>query len=66
MRMPMLKEVRIGSRLAIGFGLILFILLVVGGTGYWGIRASTRNTINMLEGDAKIAEHAAQARANVG
>ncbi|HYS44370.1 MAG TPA: MCP four helix bundle domain-containing protein, partial [Geobacteraceae bacterium] len=61
----MLNNMKIGKRLAVGFGLVLLLLLVVGGTGYWGITSSTGTTIAMLQGDAQVAEHSARARANV-
>ncbi|TSK05175.1 MAG: HAMP domain-containing protein [Geobacter sp.] len=61
----MLKNVRIGGRLGLGFGIMLLIVIAVGGTGYWGVRESTQTTIAMLQGDASISEHASRARANV-
>ncbi|WP_224963088.1 methyl-accepting chemotaxis protein [Geomonas subterranea] len=61
----MLKNVRIGGRLGLGFGIMLLIIVAVGGTGYWGVRESTQTTIAMLQGDAAISEGASQARAHV-
>jgi methyl-accepting chemotaxis protein len=61
----MLNSLKIGTRLGVGFGLLLLITILLGITGYWGVRGSTRNTIAMLKGDAKVAEQAAKARANV-
>lgn len=61
----MLKNMKIGKRLALGFGLVLLLLIVTGITGYWGVNKLSTTTIEMLKGDATVAEHAARARANV-
>ncbi|HEU0265423.1 MAG TPA: methyl-accepting chemotaxis protein, partial [Geobacterales bacterium] len=61
----MIENMKIGMRLALGFSLVLFLMLVVGIAGYWGVKVSTGTTIEMLEGDAKVAEHAALARAAI-
>ena len=60
-----MKNLRIGIRLGLGFGLLLLIMIIVGFTGYWGVDKSTSATIHMIKGDASISEHAARARANV-
>ncbi|HZV81624.1 MAG TPA: MCP four helix bundle domain-containing protein, partial [Geobacteraceae bacterium] len=44
----MLKNLKIGKRLGIGFGVMLFLILLVGITGYWGVNESTTTTINMI------------------
>src|SRR6266571_3454411 len=62
---PMLKNFKIGTRLGFGFGLIMLLLIVVGLTGYWGVKESTNTTIEMLRGDAAVSEHASRARANI-
>ena len=61
----MLKNMRIGMRLGLGFGIVLLLLIGIAGSGYWGTNAMSTATIKMLKGDATIAEHAARARANV-
>jgi len=61
----MLKNMKIGMRLGVGFGMILVFLLGVSGTGYWGV-TKVRDVIDeILAGSAKIAEHSARLRANV-
>ncbi len=60
----MLKNMKIGMRLALGFGVVLLLLIGIAGSGYWGTNATSNATIKMLKGDATIAEHAARARAN--
>src|SRR5512141_2814220 len=61
----MLKNMKIGMRLGMGFGIMLLLILVVGGTGYWGVNESTTATIHMIKGDATISENASRLRANV-
>lgn len=50
----MLKNVSIGKRLALGFGLIVVLLISMGLSGYWGVEGITRETLKVLEGDAKL------------
>ncbi len=47
------------------FGLLLLLLVVVGGVGYWGVKSISGTTFRMLDQDASIAEHAARLRANI-
>ncbi|MBJ6723907.1 methyl-accepting chemotaxis protein [Geomesophilobacter sediminis] len=60
-----LSNLKIGTRLALAFGIVLFLLVVVGIVGYWGVNAVTGTTVTMLRGDANVAESAARARADV-
>ena len=50
----MLKNMSVGKRLAIGFGLIVLLLISMGLSGYLGLEAITRETLRVLNGDAKI------------
>jgi methyl-accepting chemotaxis protein len=59
----MLKNLSVGKRLAIGFGLIVLLLISMGLSGYWGIEAITRETLKVLDGDAKVVTLAARAKA---
>src|SRR5258708_12155199 len=59
----MLKNMSIGKRLSIGFGLIVLLLISMGLSGYWGLEAITRETLKVLEGDAKVVTLAARAKA---
>jgi methyl-accepting chemotaxis protein len=61
----MFKNMKIGMRLALGFGCIVVLLLIVGAAGYWGVTAIKGSAMHMLKGEAVFAEHAARARANV-
>jgi methyl-accepting chemotaxis protein len=60
-----LKKMKLGTRLALGFGAMLLLLFAVGGTGWWGLNSISRTTMNMLATDAAIAEHSSRAKANV-
>jgi methyl-accepting chemotaxis protein len=60
----MLKNMKIASRLMLGFGLVLALLLVVAGTGYWGMDSSEQQTVSMLHGDAQISQLAALIKAD--
>ncbi|WP_224983271.1 methyl-accepting chemotaxis protein [Geomonas agri] len=61
----MLKNMKIGTRLLLSFGLVVLLLVGVAGTGYWGVKDGENTMVNVLDGEAKIAENAARARANV-
>jgi methyl-accepting chemotaxis protein len=61
----MFKNMNIGMRLSLGFGVLLALLFILSIIGYWGVHAVSGTTVHMLQGDAKVAEHAARARANV-
>src|SRR5512134_1292691 len=61
----MFKNMNIGARLSVGFGVVLCLMFLLGILGYWGVHTLSGTTIHLLEGDAKVAEHSARARANV-
>ena len=52
----------IARRLALGFGIVLLLLFAVAAAGYWGMESVTRETINMLRGDAKLAQLSDEAK----
>ena len=59
----MLKNMSVGKRLAIGFGLIVVLLISMGLSGYWGIEGISRETLKVLNGDAKIVTLSARVKA---
>ena len=59
----MLKNMSIGMRLAIGFGLIVLLLVTIATSGYWGLEGVTGETLKVLNGDAKIVVLAARVKA---
>jgi methyl-accepting chemotaxis protein len=61
----MLKDMKIGTRLLFGFGVMLTIVLGIGGAGYWGVQNIERQVGEKLSTDGMLAEHSSRARANV-
>jgi len=61
----MLKNLKIGKRLLVGFGIVVLITLGIGGAGYWGVDSITGKVITLLQTDSQISEDASRARANV-
>jgi len=59
----MLKNMSIGMRLAIGFGLIVVLLVAVALSGYWGLKGIAAETLKVLNGDAKLVTLAARVKA---
>lgn len=60
-----IADVKIGTRLNLGFGLVLILVLLVGYFGYRGVEAIHSATTVMLKGDAAIVEHASRIRVNI-
>ncbi len=58
----MLKKFSIAKRLALGFGVVLSLLLVVAIAGYWGMESVTHETVSMLRGDSKVSQLADEAK----
>lgn len=58
----MLKKSSIAKRLALGFGVVLFLLLVVAVSGYWGMESITNETVSMLRRDYKISQLSDEAK----
>jgi len=58
----MLKKSSVAKRLAVGFGVVLFLLLVVAVAGYWGMESVTHETVSMLRGDSKVSQLADAAK----
>lgn len=59
------NNLKIGAKLGLGFGVVLFLLLGVGLTGYWGASSLSSTTEKALATDAKIAQNSARARADI-
>ena len=58
----MLNKSSIAKRLALGFGVVLFLLIIVAVAGYWGMESVTHETVSMLRGDSKISQLADEAK----
>lgn len=61
----MFKNIKIGARLSLCFGLLLVLLLGASAAGLWGVRTTTGKMKATLHIDANIASHSAQAQAHV-
>ncbi len=59
----MLKDMKIGLRLGLGFGFVMLLLIVLGASGYWGLYSVSYVVLRTLGGNAEIAEHSARAHA---
>ncbi len=58
----MFNKSSIAKRLAIGFGVVLFLLLVVAAAGYWGMQSVTQETTTILHRDYTISQLADEAK----
>ena len=58
----MFNNFSIAKRLALGFGVVLALLVVVAISGYWGMESVTHETVSMLRGDAKLSQLADEAK----
>src|SRR5665647_1081611 len=63
--MQWFNNMKIGTRLGGVFGVMLFLLLAVAATGYWGMQAIDKEIVKDLDSDGVIAQHAGRARANI-
>jgi len=59
-----LKNIRIGRKLALGFGLVLALMGVVAGAGYWGLETAADMARDILTVRSPLVEHSQRARAN--
>jgi methyl-accepting chemotaxis protein len=60
----MLKDMRIGRRLGLGFGAMLALVVVVAAIGYWNLQSTAAIATRILESDAPLVEKAFRVRAN--
>jgi len=61
----MLGNMKIGKRLGVGFGVVLFLLLVLGGVSFWALQQLGNATDDVVSVDSKAAEFSQRLRANV-
>lgn len=52
----MFKNMKIGSKLLMGFGIVVFIMIAIGGSGYWGATSITNETMKLLHTDVAVSE----------
>ena len=60
----MLKDMKIGKRLALGFGLVLVLMGTVSAAGYWGLETVAGLAKDILKVSSPLVEHSQRARAN--
>ncbi len=60
-----LKNLKIGKRLGLGFGVVLLLLLVISATAYFGVNKMHYTSEHMLQFEGGVAEHSGRLRANV-
>jgi methyl-accepting chemotaxis protein len=58
-----LKNIGIGKKLALGFGLVLSLMAVVSGAGYWGLETVAGLAREILSVRSPLVEHSQRARA---
>ena len=63
--MQWFNNLKIGTRLGGVFGVLLFLLLAIAATGYWGMKMIEEEIVKDLDSDGVIAQHAGRARANI-
>ena len=54
----MFKNMKIGSKLLMGFGIVVFVMIAIGGAGYWGASSITGETVKLLHTDITLSETA--------
>ncbi len=60
-----LGNIKIGTRLYGGFGLMLFFLLGIGVCGYWAVNTVSKDALRVLRGDAFVAQNSRDVVASV-
>jgi methyl-accepting chemotaxis protein len=60
----MFKAVKVSTKIYGGFGVLILLLIISGGSGYWGIHSISGSAITLLQTEPDIAEHSARLRAN--
>ena len=54
----MFKNLKIGSKLFLGFGIVVAITIAIGGAGYWGSSSITGEISRMLHSDLALEDQA--------
>ena len=52
----MFKNMKIGSKLLMGFGIVVLVMITIGGSGYWGATSITSETMKLLHSDVAVSE----------
>lgn len=59
-----MKNLSIGRRLSLGFGLVLIMTALVAASGYWGLRTTGALASGLVTVDSPLVENSQRARAN--
>ncbi|MBI4851046.1 MAG: MCP four helix bundle domain-containing protein [Acidobacteria bacterium] len=60
----MLRNISIGQKLVLAFGLVLTLMVIIVGVGYWQISSLSAIFLQILQVESKLDEYSASARAN--
>ena len=60
----MFNNLKIGKKLALGFGISILLVAVVALAGFWGLSQNAQTTYGILHHDVKLMEQASQAQAS--
>ncbi|MEI6128067.1 MAG: methyl-accepting chemotaxis protein, partial [Pseudomonadota bacterium] len=60
----MLKNMKLGIKLGLGFGVLIVFMLTMYAAGLWGMKSIEQKTMEILQTDATIMNDASRARAN--
>lgn len=55
----MLKNTKIRTRVMMGFGAVVTLMLVLAATAYWAVQTVERRMARLIQQDARVAEHSA-------
>jgi methyl-accepting chemotaxis protein len=59
-----MKNLKIGKRLTLAFGLVLGLMALVAASGYWGLQTIGTLAVRIVNVDSPLVEHSQRARAN--
>ena len=59
-----MKNLKIGKRLTLAFGLVLGLMALVAAAGYWGLTSTGALASRIVTVDSPLVEHSQRARAN--
>ncbi len=59
------SNLKIGTRLALAFGLLLLLLVIGSGVGQWGVRSVSATAVHLLQTEATVSQHADRALADI-
>jgi methyl-accepting chemotaxis protein len=55
----MFKNTKITTRIAIGFGVVMTLMLILAATAYWALQTVEQRLVKVIQQDARIADHSA-------